>query len=135
MLRWCGDREPGTGCPLRVRPPGRGRDVVGNFGPGDGEDVEFGAIAGARLTFKATSDRRTGVDARITTLTAPDGTVSFRPDLQDNIKARRGTETLVRELDQSGTWRVRIVGSGGTPGDLRFSYRLRQPRRATYSAD
>jgi hypothetical protein len=119
---------------LAVRPPRGGQAPVEDFGAGDGIDVEFGALAGAKLTFTAIGNRRGGVEARITSLTAPDGTTTFRPDLDPRSRGVRET-IRGRELDQSGTWRVRIVGSGGTPSTVRYTYRLRQPRGATFSAD
>jgi hypothetical protein len=65
-------------------------------------------------------------------LVRPDGTAMPLAGLV--TESAKGV-SLAATLDQSGTWTVRLRGQSGGTGPLKYAYKLKVPKGATYQAD
>ena len=99
---------------------------------GDLLAIPIGALAGARLRFKATIPKRSALEIDVLALVDPTGALSTTTDL---VK-QKGRSTLVdAPLGVSGTWILRLRVRGSGTGKIATSFKLKQPKGVQFSAD
>jgi hypothetical protein len=126
-----GDDEPLLATAV-VKPPTKTTGTIAALQPGTSVEIEFGALAGAKLSFTARPDRLSGESLSVATLRDPSG--DFVP--LDGIATTKGTAALLTtQLAKSGTWKIRLAAKGGTAGKATYVIKLIEPKGVTFSAD
>ncbi len=94
-------------------------------------EFSFPAIEGATFDFRGRLSG--GVGVRVEYLRAPDGTLVAGASLDIT---ESGKSIRVRgDLDQSGTWTVRISPKAGKRGNLKYTMKVKNPKGVEFSAD
>jgi hypothetical protein len=96
--------------------------------------VEVGALAGATLTFSAKPSRGSGLGLRGAYLLDPAGNLILFAE-GEVVERPDGSMTFRRILPISGTWSVVVGAKPGPQGSFTYTYSLREPPKAVYSAD
>jgi hypothetical protein len=119
---------------VAVVPPKSGKSKIAAFSRGDTTTVEIGALPGATLTLKFAGEKKTTLVAKIVGVTDPTGTPVSSAQF---VKASSLGGTLTMPLAIGGTWTFVLgaTSTNGTPGKLSYSYTIKQPKGATYSAE
>lgn len=111
---------------------GGGNNGPNNFVAGKTFAAEVGALAGAQLSFTATPDG-SGLALKAIYLIDPNGTiVTF--DAGDVVAKGKGV-SITHTLNVTGTWQVLLGALPGPQGHFNYSFKLKQPKGVTYSAD
>ena len=111
---------------------GSGKGPKDPFSAGQKFTVDFGALAGAKLTFRANPDR-SGLELTALYLYDPAGNVV--PLAAGDVSYSGGAFTVTKTLGLSGTWRIYIGAKSGAQGHFKYSYEINQPSGVVYSAD
>jgi hypothetical protein len=119
---------------VHVAPPKAGKSKIAVFAPVDTTTVEVGALSGATLTLKFAGEKKTGLVAKVVSVTDPTGT---QVPFVASVKATAIGGTLTMALPVGGTWTIVLgaTSTNGNPGKLSYSYAVKQPKGVTYSAD
>jgi len=119
---------------VHVLPPKSGKSKLPVFAAADTTTVEVGAVPGATLTLKFAGEKKTGLVARVVSVTDPTGT---QVPFVASVKTTAIGGTLTLALPVGGTWTVVLgaTSTSGVPGKLSYSYAIKQPKGVTYSAD
>jgi hypothetical protein len=120
---------------VAVAPPKSGKATFKTFAPSDETTIEVGAFPGATLVLKFGGDKRKALTARLVSVTDPSGAPV--PSVADFVKPNAVGGTLTLTLPTAGTWTIVLAATSGSgePGKLTWSYSVKQPKGATYSAD
>jgi hypothetical protein len=113
---------------------GSGENPDMNFVAGKQYIVRLGALEGAKLTFTAKPDGGTGLALKPVYLIDPEGQIRL-VDLENEVKTAGGSFTITKTLDMSGTWQVIVGAQPGPQGHFKYSYRIAEPKGASYQAD
>jgi hypothetical protein len=126
-----GEDEPLLGSPT-LRPPTKAAGSFEDVQPGASVEITFGALDGAKLSLLARPEKKSGSSLAVMTLISPSGAaVSL-----DGVATKKGTAaSLATKLHESGTWRVRLSATGGSPGKVTYAIKLTEPKGVTFSAD
>lgn len=119
---------------VAVAPPKGGSTKLADFAPADTTTIEFGALAGATLSMKFAGDKKQSLTAKVLSVTVPAGApVNFTTFVTTSGVGG----TLAMSLPTSGTWTVVLgaTSTNGKAGKLSASYKLKQPKGGTYTAD
>jgi len=118
---------------LTVTPPRAGKGSFKSFAPTATTTIEVGALAGATLKLTFAGDKKATLVAKIVAVLDPSGVAQpFVP----SVKPTATGGVLTMQLATGGTWTV-VLGATTTSnanGKLTYSYSLKQPKGATYSA-
>jgi hypothetical protein len=115
-----------------VAPPKSGKGVADASAAAGPIVIPVGALAGAQLDLTIRPDRKSGLACVVQALVDPDGNQFALDGL---VTDKKGVLRLVTPLPVGGTWRVIVAATGVTKGRASFSYKIKQPKGATYSAD
>jgi hypothetical protein len=121
-------------CLPRVAPPVKGAGRIQALVAGTPSRIEFGALAGAKLTFKVTPDRSSGAKATVLTLIDPLGVPQNLATIGKLTTVKNGA-TLTATLPTSGTWTA-VVGAlpGPESNYVSWSFAIKQSK-SPYDAD
>jgi hypothetical protein len=119
---------------VHVAPPKAGKSKIPVFAAADTTTFEVGALPGATLTLKFAGEKKTGLVAKIVSVTDPAGTPVSSAAF---IKATAIGGTLTMPLAVGGTWTIVLgaTSTSGVPGKFSYNYAIKQPKDGTYSAD
>lgn len=119
---------------VKAAAPVSGKLKFTAFAPPRTLEVPVGALAGAKLTLAATADAKSGLKAKVLSVLNPLGEPV---SIVGAVKTTTRGFSIVLDLPSSGTWTVILGGdsSSGEPGTITGSYKLKQPKGVTYSAD
>ena len=121
---------------IKVTPTkkGSGKNPDQNFVAGKQFRVEFGALEGAKLTFVAKPSRGSGLSLKPIYLIDPAGEIRLL-DPETEFRKSKGTLTVNRTLDMSGTWTMIVGADPGPQGSFSYSYKIVEPKGVAYSAE
>jgi hypothetical protein len=119
---------------VHVAPPKAGKSKIPAFAPVDSTTIEVGALPGATLTLKFAGQKKTTLVAKVVSVTDPTGT---QVPFVASIKTTAIGGTLTLALPVGGTWTIVLgaTSTNGLPGKFSYSYAIKQPKGAIYSAD
>lgn len=113
---------------------GKGENPDPNFVKGKFYTVRLGALAGAKLTFTAKPDNSGLALKPALYLLNPNN--EFVVLVEDtDVKYVKGSFTITKTLDVSGTWQVIVGADSGPQGHFTYSYKIAEPKGGTYQFD
>jgi hypothetical protein len=94
--------------------------------------VEFGALAGAKFTLKGkTTDQ---MEIRVDFVITPSGGVI--PFSEINVVNKKGKVTIsIDGVPESGTYQLYMRPEKADLANLKYKFKLKQPKGVTYSAE
>lgn len=115
---------------VRTAPPKAGRGKLGTFVPGDTHGVEIGALAGAKVTFSVTPDKKSGGKVLVVSLLDPDGNPADLRALGTVTAVKNGGKAVLT-LPRAGTWTVIFAGQAGAESaSVAYTYTIAQTKTA-----
>jgi hypothetical protein len=116
----------------RIAAPARGSGRVAVSGGAEPLAIEIGALDGAVLTFSARPGRK-GPTLTVVGLLDPNGTpVAVDPG---RVRTKAGAVSFSAPLGADGTWTVLVNAALGTETDVLWTWTVKQPKKAVFSAD
>lgn len=118
---------------VKIAPPRAGKATTPVVGAGARVRVEFGALAGASVSFAADPAKKKGARVELEALLDPAGRVVPLSGLKLTT-TKTGGLRLSAPLPIGGTWTAVLVVRDADAA-VKWSHKLKQPRKGTYAAD